>query len=145
MIKRLRARKAIKILYWFSRISMGLGFIVSGVRKFPGVKFTALPVENPVGHFFEAMYQMGFYWNTIGVTQILLGILIFSNRTVVSSVLIMMPITINIFLASIALKMAGTPFITTAMLLANTFLLFWHFENYMPIIQKPKYLKNDLP
>lgn len=142
-VAHLRERNIFKLMYWLSRVSMGLGFIGSGMRKLPGVKFTALPLENSVSKFFEAIYQTGFYWNTIGVIQIVLGILIFFNRTVVSSVLIMMPVTINIFLASVALQMTGTPFVTAGMLFANIFLLFWHFENYLPIIQKPKYVTHD--
>ncbi|MDR9414720.1 MAG: hypothetical protein RI564_00455 [Gracilimonas sp.] len=140
-----RSKKYFSIFYWVSRAAMGIGFIGSGVRKLPGVKFTVLPVENPVGHFFEAMYQTGFYWNTIGAIQILLGLMIFFDRSVVAATLVMMPVTINIFLASVALQMTGTPIITSAMLLANIFLLLWHFENYLSIIQKPKYLTDDIP
>ena len=139
-IKTLRDRALFKYLYWFIRIAIGVGFIGSGLRKLPGVKFTALPVEHPVGFFFEAMFQTGFYWNTIGVIQIILGFSIFFNRSVVVTSLIMMPITFNIFLVSIALKMQGTPFITSSMLLANIFLLLCHYENYLPIIQQPRYL-----
>lgn len=144
-VAQLREKKIIKLLYWVSRVSMGFGFIGSGVRKLPGIKFTALPIENPVGYFFDAMYQTGFYWNTIGLIQILLGVMIFFNRSVVAAVLIMMPITLNIFLVSIALQMQGTPYITSSMLLANIFLLLWHYENYLPIIQQPRYIQNENP
>ncbi len=34
---------------WFLKIILGLGFILSGLHKIPGVKFTTLPIENPVG------------------------------------------------------------------------------------------------
>lgn len=138
-IDRFRNMKAVVTLYWLVRAAMGLGFIGSGIRKLPGVKFTALPIKNPVGYFFDAMYQTGFYWNTIGLIQILLGVLIFFNRSVVAAVLIMVPITLNIFLVSIALQMQGTPLITISMLLANIFLLFWHYENYLPIVRRPEY------
>lgn len=142
LIDRLRKQKLFKLMFWLTRISMGLGFIGSGVRKLPGVKFTALPVDNAVGYFFEAMYQTGFYWNIIGLIQIVLGIAIFFNRAVVISSLLMMPITINIFLVSVALNMQGTPLITSAMVLANLVLLFWNYENYLSIIQKPIHLKD---
>lgn len=138
-IQESRKKRFPKYFYWLIRISLGLTFIGSGIRKLPGIKFTALPVRNPVGAFFQAMYETGFYWNTIGVIQIGLGLLVFFNRTVVMTSLIMMPITINIFLVSVALHMKGTPFITASMLMANIFLLLWHYENYLPLIQKPKY------
>jgi hypothetical protein len=48
-----------------------------------------------------------------------------------------MPVTINIFLVSIALNMRGTPIITTAMVGGNLFLLLWHFKNYRTLLIKP--------
>jgi hypothetical protein len=117
---------------------MGLVFIISGIRKLPGVRFTALKVNNPVGFYFDAMHATGFYWHFIGLFQILIGVLIFLDRFVVLSSLLMMPVTVNIFLVSIALNMKGTPFITSAMLLANIFLLLWNHKNYLPILERPR-------
>ncbi len=133
----LKKKRVIQVFYWFVRAGMGVTFIISGFRKWPGVKFTALPVENPVGAYFHAMHETGFYWNCIGYFQIAVGLLIFFNRFVALSSLLMMPVTVNIFLVSIALHMTGTPFITAAMLLGNAFLLFWHFPNYRGLFQKP--------
>ena len=116
---------------------MGLTFIASGIRKLPGIKFTILPDTNPVGHFFNAMYETGLYWNFIGCFQIIIGFLIFFNRFVVLSSVLMMPVTVNIFLVSIALNMTGTPVITFLMLLGNIYLLFWHYENFKPLLQLP--------
>lgn len=133
----LKEKYLFKIFYWCVRVGMGITFILSGMRKLPMVKFTALPIENPVGFYFEAMHSTGFYWNFIGYFQILIGILIFFNRFVVMSTLLMMPVTVNIFLVSLALNMTGTPIITSAMLLGNVFLLLWHYKNYKSILEKP--------
>ena len=136
-ISKLREKTIFKLLYWCARIGMALTFIISGSRKLPGVKFTELPIENPVGAYFNTMYETGFYWNFIGYFQIAIGILLFFNRFVVVSSLLLMPVTINIFLISIALHMRGTPVITSFMVLGNLFLLLWHYENYLSILQKP--------
>lgn len=117
---------------------MGLTFIISGLRKLPGVKFTELPIDDPVGSYFNAMHETGFYWNFIGYFQIVIGIMIFFNRFVVISSLLMMPVTLNIFLISIALNMKGTPIITSLMVAGNLILLMWHYENYRSVFQKPK-------
>ena len=69
--------RAMRIFYWLIRAGMGLSFIISGLRKWPGVKFTALPAENPVGAYFHAMHETGFYWNCIGYFQIAVGLLIY--------------------------------------------------------------------
>ena len=135
--ERLKKVKVFIFFYWCTRIGLGLTFVLSGLRKLPGVKFTALPEENPVGAYFSAMYETGFYWNFIGYFQIVIGILVFFNRFVVISSLLMMPVTINIFLVSIVLNMTGTPIITTTMVLGNTLLLIWHYKNYKSLFIKP--------
>ncbi|NVK52849.1 MAG: hypothetical protein HWD85_07925 [Flavobacteriaceae bacterium] len=115
---------------------MGLTFIISGIRKFPGVEFTILPDSNPVGYYFSAMHATGFYWNFIGYFQVVVGLLAFFNRYSALVAGLMMPVTINIFLVSIALNMKGTPIITAMMLLGNIFLLLWNYKNYKQIFYK---------
>jgi len=137
LIEKLKKRSLFRLFYWAARIGLGLTFILSGIRKMPGVKFTILPVDNPVGAYFNAMYETGFYWNFIGCFQIIIGFLVFFNRFVVVSSLLMMPVNINIFLVSIALHMRGTPIITSAMVFGNIFLLLWHYKNYLPLVKRP--------
>ena len=139
-LKKLRDLFIFKLFYWGLRIGMGLTFIASGARKMPGVKFTILTTDDPVGAYFHAMHETGFYWNFIGYFQILIGILIFFNRSVISAILLMMPVTINIFLVSVALNMRGTPIITALMVVGNLFLLLWHYENYLSLLQRPQTL-----
>jgi len=137
IIETLKRKTIFKLIYWTARYGMGFTFITSGFRKLPGIKFTTLPLDNPVGAYFHAMYETGFYWNFIGYYQIVIGVIVFFNRFVVVSCLLMMPVTVNIFMISIALHMRGTPVITAAMVLGNVFLLLWHYENYKTVLQKP--------
>lgn len=119
-----------KWLLWACRISLGTAFILSGIRKLPGIKFTELPIDNPVGLFFEGMYAAGFYWNFIGVYQILVGLLLISSFLPRLSPLLSLPVTVNIFLVSIGLHMNGTPLITSLMLIANIYLILREWKNY---------------
>ena len=137
-IDTLRQKFIVKLFYWGLRVSLGLTFILSGMRKIPGVLFTTLPVENPIGAYFHAMHETGFYWNFIGYFQILVGVLLFFNRFAPIASLFMTPITVNIFLISVSLHMRGTPYITACMLLGNIFLLIWHYEHYLPILEEPR-------
>jgi hypothetical protein len=134
-IDRIRGNRFFRIFYWFLKITMGLTFITSGIRKLPGVKFTILPIDNPVGLFFEGMYTAGFYWNFIGFYQIITGILLMTPWLKRLSPLLIFPVTLNIFLVSVALDMKGTPFITSLMLLANLFLILWHLKSYTPLFK----------
>jgi hypothetical protein len=138
-----RSKLIFMLFYYGARYGLGLGFVLSGARKFPDVRFTNLPTDNPVGLFFEAMFQMPIYWNFIGYYQILCGVLMFIPRLKAVTPLLILPITVNIFLISVALNMRGTPLITSAMLLGNIYLMLWHYEHYLPILKKPGSLNSD--
>ena len=137
-INPIREKFIFRLFYWSVRVGIAITFILSGLRKLPGVKFTILPITNPVGAYFQAMYETGFYWNFIGYFQIIVGVLLLFNRFMVASSLLMMPVTINIFLISVALNMSGTPIITSMMVLGNLFLMMWHYEHYLSLLSKPE-------
>ena len=132
----LKQVRILRIFYWFLKITMGLTFVASGLRKMPGVKFTEIPIDNPIGLFFEGMYATGFYWNFVGYYQIAVGILLMLNWYKALSPVLIMPVTFNIFLVSVSLNMTGTPFITTCMLLANLYLILWHMESYRALFKR---------
>lgn len=134
-IDSVKSYRIFRVFYWFLKIAMGLTFISSGLRKMPGVKFTQLPIENPVGLFFEGMYVTGFYWNFIGYFQIAAGILLMTPWLKRLSPLLIFPVTLNIFLVSVSLNMTGTPVITSLMVLANLYLIIWHWQSYLPLFK----------
>lgn len=135
-VRRLHSEKMLVYFYWAIKILLSLGFVLSGLRKLPGVKFTQLPITNPVGLFFEGMYVTGFYWNFIGYYQILVGLILMTRWWQALSPLLILPVTVNIFLVSVSLEMRGTPVITGLMLLGNLFLMVWHWEKYKPILKR---------
>ena len=124
------------MLYWSAKIMLGLGFVLSGLRKLPDIKFTTLPIENPVGLFFEGMYASGFYWNFIGYYQIIVGLLLIGPWWKRLTPILIAPVTVSIFLVSVSLHMRGTPVITAMMLLGNLYLLLWHTNSYRPLFQR---------
>jgi len=135
-IERQKGLRLWRVFYWFLKVILGIGFIGSGLRKMPSVKFTALPIDNPVGLFFEGMYATGFYWNFIGYYQIVVGILLMTTWFQKLTPILLFPVSINIFLVSLSLQMRGTPIITACMLLGNLFLLAWHLKTYLPILNR---------
>jgi len=135
-IERQKGLRFWRVFYWFLKIILGIGFIGSGLRKMPSVKFTELPIDNPVGLFFEGMYVTGFYWNFIGYYQIVVGILLMTTWFQKLTPVLLFPVSINIFLVSLSLQMRGTPIITACMLLGNLFLLAWHLKTYLPILSR---------
>ena len=135
-IERLRSQPMFVVFYWMVKIALGIGFVGSGIRKLPGIKFTQIATDNPIGLFFEGMYQTGFYWNFIGYYQMLVGLMLMTNWFKSLSPVLAFPVTFNIFLVSASLHMKGTPVITTLMLLGNIFLMIWHSKSYQSMLKR---------
>ena len=114
-----------------------LAFLPSGLTKVLGKRFTNLGVDNPVGFFFEALYQSGWYWQFIGVSQLLAALLLVIPRTTTLGALVYFPLALNIFLITLSMHFQGTPFITGLMLLGSVYLLLWDSERLAPLIAKP--------
>lgn len=108
-----------------NRLLMLMAFLPTGLVKATGQRFTILPVENPVGFFFEAMYQTGPYWYFIGIMQVLSAVLIVIPATATLGALLFFPIILSIVLVTWGIGFGLTAWITTAMLIAVVYLLCW--------------------
>ncbi len=102
-----------------------MAFIPTGLVKATGQRFTLLPVENPVGFFFEAMYQTGPYWYFIGLTQVVAGILLLIPATATVGALLFLPIISSIVLITWGVGFGNTVWVTVAMLVSVIYLLCW--------------------
>ena len=127
-------KKLFVLFTWFTRILLALAFVPSGLKKLLGQRFTLLGTDNPVGFFFEALYQAGWYWNFLGFMQLLVALLIVIPRTAFLGALMYLPIIINILVIVVAMHFKGTPIIAGLMLLANLYLLFWDYKKVKQIV-----------
>ncbi|MEZ5353980.1 MAG: hypothetical protein R2762_15180 [Bryobacteraceae bacterium] len=117
-------------LRWFAifcRVAIALGFIPAGIVKVTGERFTGLPSNNPLGHYFDALLLTGFYYTFIGVAQLIAAVLLLIPRTALLGAICYFPIILNIFVLTHATRFNGTR-IVTLMLLANVFLLVWDYD-----------------
>ncbi len=121
-----------------SRILLGLAFLPTGMVKLLGHRFTVLPTDNPVGYFFEAMYQSGFYWNFIGLGQVSAAILLLIPATATLGAIAFFPVILNITVVTWSVGFTGTKYITAFMLLAAIFLLCWDWDRFRSILVVPE-------
>lgn len=128
----LKFRKSILLSYFvmMTRILIGFAFIPSGLKKVLGLRFTTLPLDNPIGFFFEAMFRTGFYWNFLGLMQMLAAYLLMTQRFATIGAVIFFPLIINICLITIAMQFTGTWLITLLMTLACLMLLLWDLPKF---------------
>jgi hypothetical protein len=108
-----------------NRILLAMAFLPTGLVKATGQRFTTLPVENPVGFFFEAMYRTGPYWYFIGFAQIAASVLLLVPGTATLGALLFLPIIVSIVLITWGVGFTGTVWVTTGMLVAVVYLLCW--------------------
>ncbi|HLM62307.1 MAG TPA: hypothetical protein VK308_16005, partial [Pyrinomonadaceae bacterium] len=102
----------------FTRIILAIGFIPPSLPKIMNIPFTVLPDTNPVGHYFNALYQTGYYYQFIGWGQIFAALLLLFPRTAHLGALMFFPIILNITVLTNSVGFAGTKYITMLMLLA---------------------------
>jgi hypothetical protein len=132
-----RRQPALRRLAILSRLLLAGAFLPTGMVKLLGHRFTLLGPDNPVGAFFEAMYQTGFYWNFLGLGQVLAGVLLLIPRTTVLGAVLFFPIVTNIAVVTWSIGFGGTRWITAAMLLASSFLLCWDYDRWKSLLFAP--------
>lgn len=124
----------------FCRVTLALGFILSGWVKIMGERFTVLSVNHPMGNYLEALHHTGFYYTAIGVLQVASALLLLIPRTAVLGAIIYFPIILNICILSLAVRFEGSFVSAPLMVFANLYLLCWYYHHWkfiLPFHQNP--------
>lgn len=136
--RQLRRNKLNNWIIIHLRYLVGLAFFPSGMTKLIGHRFTNISTESPIGYFFEALYQSGFYWNFLGLAQITAGVLLLTQRYALLGTLLFAAILTNVWLITLSLSFKGTWIITSLMMFAVIFLLIWDHHKLLPIVSRKK-------
>lgn len=136
--RQLRRNKLNNLIIIHLRYLVGLAFLPSGMTKLIGHRFTNISTESPIGYFFEALYQSGFYWNFLGLAQITAGVLLMTQRYALLGTLLFAAILTNVWLITLSLSFKGTWIITSLMMIAVIFLLIWDHHKLVPIVSRKK-------
>ena len=129
----LKRNKWLRYFAIFCRIALALGFIPSGIVKVSGERFTALPSNHPLGHYFDALRLTGYYYTFIGIVQLVTALLLPIPRTALLGAILDFPVIVNICVLTYAVRFEGTR-IATLMLLANLFLLVWDYDRLQHVL-----------
>lgn len=120
------------------RYLVGSAFFPSGLIKLIGERFTRISADNPIGYFFEALYQSGFYWNFLGLAQVAAGILLMTQRFATLGALMFLAILSNIWVITLSLSFSGTWIITSLMMVAVLMLVIWDQHKLLPVFNYNK-------
>ncbi|HKP68462.1 MAG TPA: hypothetical protein VJV05_04210 [Pyrinomonadaceae bacterium] len=127
-------RRPLQLFTVFTRLLLAVGFIPPSIIKILHKPFTALPDSNPVGHYFNALYDTGFYYEFIGWGQLIAALLLLFPRTAHLGALMFLPIIANIAVLTTSVGFAGTWLLTIFMSLAATWLVAWEYDRLKPIL-----------
>lgn len=112
----------------FCRWALAIAWIISGLVKIKGERFAAgLSSNHPLGQYFDALQNTGYYYTFIGVGQVIVAVLLIIPRTAFLGAISSFPIILNICVLTYAVRFEGTR-AATFMLLANIFLLCWDYN-----------------
>jgi len=134
-----RADKWFRRFAVFCRVALAVSFLPTGIVKILGQRFAeGLPHNNPLGHYFDALLQTGYYYTFIGVTQLAIAILLLIPRTTLLGAIAYFTLIVNITVLTYATRFDGTRLVTF-MLLACVFLLIWDYDRlkHLFIIKQP--------
>ncbi|MBK7804094.1 MAG: hypothetical protein IPJ55_15795 [Chloracidobacterium sp.] len=118
----------------FTRVLLAIGFIPPSYTKIIHQPFTSLPDSTPVGHYFNALYQTGFYYEFIGWGQMIAAVLLLIPRTSHLGAMLFLPIIANIAVLTVSVGFKGTWVITILMCLAATYLVAWEYDRLKPLV-----------
>lgn len=118
----------------FTRCLLGFAFIPPSIPKILHRPFTVLPDSNPVGHYFHALMDTGFYYEFIGWSQITAAVLLLVPRTSHIGAMLFLPIIANIAVLTCSVGFVGTWLLTIFMALAATWLVAWEYDRLKPIV-----------
>ena len=147
--RRVTAKPWLQLFTAFTRCLLAVGFIPPSIPKILHKPFTVLPETDPVGHYFSALYQTGFYYEFIGWGQIVAALLLLVPRTSHIGALMFLPIIANIAVLTSSVGFKGTWLLTIFMLLAALWLAAWEYDRLEPIVffdreKRPKGVKRQL-
>lgn len=122
------------------RILLAYAFIVAGMVKILGERFASgLSEIHPMGAYLEALHHTGYYYTFIGYAQVTAGILLLLPRTVLMGALLYLPIIVNIWILSYAVRFVGSYITSPLMVLANLYILAWHYDKLRYILPFNRY------
>lgn len=121
-----------KLAFTIVRVVMALIYLVYGlnffIHFFPG----SLPVGR-AGDFEGGLIHSGYFFEYMKAMQIAAGILLFANRYVAFVLVIMFPISLNIFLFHAFLLSKGLV-VAIILVLANSILLYAYRKYYLALL-----------
>ncbi len=134
-------RRSMQLFAAFTRVLLAIAFIPPSIPKILHQPFTLIPTTHPVGAYFDALYNTGFYYDFLGWTQLAAAALLLFPRTAHLGALMFLPIIVNIAVLTNSVGFNGTWLITIFMSLAGLFLVAWEYDRLKVILFRSRRMR----
>ena len=125
-----------KILNLILRLIWGLHFLIFGINKL--YIFSPIQGSNSFARqVIDSFYQTGYLMETVGLFQVITGLLIILNRYFPLAILVAFPISFNILLYTIFTSNFAPQSLLPALLVffANVYFLYLNRNTFSPILK----------
>jgi hypothetical protein len=142
LVGHLKQNMYIQLFTIYTRYLIGSAFVIAAfgmgkiINSFPIMTENNAPVHS-IGRLFETFTHSGLYWQFIGWSQVMAGLLLMTQKFARLGAVIFLPIIINIFVITVSYDFQGTPIVTGLMLLANLYLILWDTSALQYILINP--------
>lgn len=124
--------------FFINSISIFLGFTLWGagmVKMYAGHQFIGWIGPPWLVEQLEK-YDLGLYAQFIAMSQIVIGFMLLTTRFKLLGSIMLVPMLLNILMVTISQNWTGTPYVISALLIMNGYLL-WQFRDYfLPLINE---------
>ncbi|MFD2147972.1 DoxX family membrane protein [Mucilaginibacter antarcticus] len=124
-----------KIAVLIARILLGLIFVVFGLNFFFHFGFLNMPqpaMSAQATSFSGGLFGSGYFFQYMKVLEIVAGLALLVNRYTAFFLLVLLPISLNIFLFHAILAPAGAP-MGAGIIILNVFLCVAYFKYYKSV------------
>jgi hypothetical protein len=134
LVARARASRPLAVAIALLRILIGFAFVPAGLKKLIGEPFTDPTNTGPFHDFLHAFHATGWFYNFVGVVQLVAAALLFAQRF--EGALILLPVITAITAFCWSTLVVPTATIATLMLLGTLALFAWDAHRWWPRIER---------
>lgn len=129
-----RGRRGLALVVANLRILIGFAFFPAGLKKLIGEPFTDPQNTGPFHDFLHAFHATGWFYNLVGVVQLVAATLLMTQRFALAGAALALPVLSTIMLFCWSTQVYPTATVVTLMWLGTLGLLAWDLPRWRALV-----------
>lgn len=131
-----RRHRSLHLLAALLRIFLGFALLPAGLKKVLGEPFTDPGNSGPFHDFLHAFHATGFFYSFVGATQMVVALLLMTQRHAMLGAFAMWPILTAILAFTWSTAVYPTASVVTLMWLGTVGLILWDIARWRPALSR---------